>query len=48
MNLCSNNHQDICYDGNICPLCLIKEELNEAESMIKKLEEDIDELTSNE
>lgn len=55
MNLCSDNHQEICYEGRICPLCTALENhdvdvtsldnrLNEARQTIEALEQTIEEL----
>jgi len=45
MNLCSgsryNSHDEICYEGNECPLCLLMEERDEVE---KQLNEEIERL----
>ena len=27
MNLCSNEHQEVCYEGRVCPLCEMRDEL---------------------
>lgn len=37
MNLCSRNHEEICFEGRDCPLC-------EAESRIEELEDALEEL----
>lgn len=43
MNLCDDGHQEVCYDGRVCPVCNVKSELvekiEELETKIKELEE---------
>lgn len=41
MNLCSYNHEEICYEDRDCPLCLMIQEYDET---ISNLETDIKEL----
>lgn len=41
LNLCSDGHDEICHEGNTCPLCLRDSELQE---QIHNLEEQIDKL----
>lgn len=41
MNLCSKNHDEICFEGKACPMC---EKENEFEADKNKLEERISEL----
>ena len=42
MTICSDNHEEIVYEGRICPLC---EERETLEERVKELEEEIAELT---
>jgi len=44
MNLCSDNHEEICYEGRHCPCCWIIEEKQQLESEITKLKSSIAEL----
>jgi len=48
MNLCSYNHEEICYEGRDCPLCLMVQEYDETisdlETEIKELQERNEEL----
>ena len=44
MNLCSDGHDEVCYDGRECPVCSEMEELKEAEGRIEELEQDISKL----
>ena len=41
MNLCSDRHEEICFEGRNCPLCEIRQELEES---IGKLNERIAQL----
>jgi hypothetical protein len=34
MNLCNNNHQEVCFEGRECPLC----------QSVKELQQEIDAL----
>jgi len=36
MNLCSNNHDEVCYEGRYCPACIIITDLNIAEDIVKE------------
>ncbi len=51
MNLCADNHNEICFDGRTCPLCEamgeIKELENEVVNLQKELLEVINERTGN-
>ena len=40
MNLCSDNHEEICYDGGSCPLCVLADDLNQ---QILELNEELNE-----
>ena len=40
MELCVDNHQEICYEGRLCPLCDIREDLKgEISDLEKKISE---------
>ncbi len=41
MELCNIGHEEVCYEANFCPACLIKEEMQEK---IDKLQEENDNL----
>ena len=41
MNLCSNKHDEICFEGRNCPLC---EKIEEYKEWIERLEDKISEL----
>ena len=38
MNLCSENHEEVCYEGRVCPAC---EVISEYEQRIDDLQETI-------
>lgn len=42
MNLCSDGHEEICYEANTCPLCYFIKEKDESE---RDLERTIIDLT---
>jgi len=34
MDLCSDNHDEVCYEGRTCPVCSLRDELdNEIEQL---------------
>jgi hypothetical protein len=37
LNICSAEHEEICYIGNRCPVCPIVERLNEFEDEMAEL-----------
>ena len=47
MNLCSNNHEEICHEGRHCPVCeLIAEHEDKISTLENKLAEAQDQITS--
>jgi transcription initiation factor IIE alpha subunit len=44
MNLCSDGHEEICYEGRNCPACDIKFELEKANATIDDLKDRIGDL----
>ena len=42
MELCSVNHDEVCFETSDCPACLVKEEMQEK---IDELQEENDRLT---
>jgi len=51
MNLCDDNHEEVCYTGRNCPVCKaiedvssVESDLDSAESKIAALEEKIEAL----
>jgi len=43
MNLCSDGHDEVCYEGKYCPVC---EEKNNLLSEIDSMQKDIDRLNN--
>jgi hypothetical protein len=43
MNLCSDNHDEVCYEGRKCPVCDMREDL---QSSIDDLQKEIEELNN--
>ena len=43
MNLCSDKHDEVCYDGRVCPVCDVRDEL---QGTIDELEKEIQSLNS--
>jgi FtsZ-binding cell division protein ZapB len=41
MNLCNENHPEICYEGHICPLCATKDELQTEIDDLKEINEEL-------
>lgn len=37
MNLCSDGHEEVCYEGRNCPSCELVEQLKEADKEIARL-----------
>lgn len=42
MNLCADNHEEICFDGRDCPACSIVKEVAYLQDKIQELEELLD------
>lgn len=54
MNLCDDNHEEVCYSARACPVCKaleditsIESDLDSAEARIETLQDKIAELESN-
>ena len=47
MELCSDDHEEICYETNPCPLCDCKKELTEAAQEIETLEDRIETMNDD-
>ena len=47
MTLCSDGHEELCFEGRACPACKFKNELSDAENKIKELEAEIETLKEN-
>lgn len=41
MNLCSENHDEVCYETRDCPACVKVEEIEVLEATISALREEI-------
>lgn len=48
MNLCSDEHDEICYEGRKCPACAVikekQEEIDSLEAQVEKLEDKVGDL----
>lgn len=44
MNLCSNGHEEVCFEGRNCPLCDKMEEISNLEKEIEDLESELEEV----
>lgn len=48
MNLCNEDHDEVCYEGHKCPCCELRKELESTiaslESDVSKLEDEVTEL----
>ena len=36
MQLCNDKHDEVCYEGRICPACEVREELQEKIDALKE------------
>ena len=39
MTLCSDGHDEVCYEGRDCPACELKDQLAESQSKIESLQQ---------
>lgn len=46
MNLCSDNHEEVCYESKKCPVCEKIAEISDFEDKIYDLKEEIIKLES--
>mgnify|MGYP001565549180 FL=1 len=37
MNLCSDGHEEVCFEGRICPVCSLREDLEKRIDELIKL-----------
>jgi hypothetical protein len=44
MNLCSDDHEEVCYEGRTCPVCELKKERDDE---VDKLNNSIEDLKSS-
>jgi hypothetical protein len=48
MNLCSDDHEEVCYVGINCPACQKQKIILELEEKIEKLESEVKQLNESE
>lgn len=41
MNLCEDDHDEVCYEGRNCPACAMKQQFSTAEDTILQLREEL-------
>lgn len=41
MNICGEYHDEVCYEGRICPVCEVIKEKEELQDEVDKLKEDL-------
>jgi hypothetical protein len=50
MNLCNDDHDEVCFEGRTCPACAIREDLerkvSDLEDDVKSLENKVSDLES--
>ena len=48
MELCSDKHEEVCFEGRDCPVCALRDELqtriDELEGQVQTLEAEVDSL----
>jgi hypothetical protein len=44
MTLCSDGHDEVCFEGRSCPACELRDEIKELEKKIENLEEELREV----
>lgn len=48
MDLCSHEHDEVCYDGKTCPVCSLRdeknEEIDELKAKVEQLESEVESL----
>lgn len=44
MNLCSDGHEEICYEGRKCPACELLEQIDALEGEISELNSEMQSL----
>ena len=40
LNLCSDGHDEICYEGKICPACALVTDIEELQRRLEDLEKE--------
>lgn len=48
MNLCSDKHEEVCYEGSACPICEVADELKIANTRIEELLQEVKTLEETE
>lgn len=46
MNLCSDGHEEVCYEGRSCPACDLLEQIKDLKRDNDELESQVDKLDS--
>lgn len=50
MNLCSDGHDEVCFEGRVCPMCSITDtkdrEIKALEDKVAELKSEVDDLSS--
>jgi len=46
MNLCSSEHEEICYEGKYCPVCEKMAEISKLKNEISHLQDNLSDLES--
>lgn len=46
MNLCADDHDEVCFDGRKCPACELKMQINNLEDAIEELNKTIEEQSN--
>ena len=44
LNLCDDGHEEICFEGRICPVCASKKEIDDLQRETEELRDKIREL----
>jgi len=44
MNLCSDNHEEICHENRNCPLCEAYDQISKLQKEIENLRDEIKEM----
>jgi hypothetical protein len=48
MTLCSDGHDEVCYEGRACPCCTLRETIADLERQIGQKDAEIDRLNEEE
>ena len=48
MNICSDHHDEVCYEGRCCPACELAERIDSLNDRISQLNEELAELKQRE